>query len=94
MAAAHIPTILTSRNARPLGRGHGRGNHGLNDNEGEDDPEAAGARKDKIVQGTDNDANVSRMSAVEVGYLHDPYAKLFAAAGNQRRFPIINRGLI
>ncbi|MCJ1380940.1 carboxy methyl transferase for protein phosphatase 2A [Xylographa soralifera] len=93
MAAAHIPNLLTSRNARPVGRGRGKGSRGLvNDDEGEEEPGAAKARKDKIVQGTDNDANVSRMSAVEVGYLHDPYAKLFAPVGSQRRFPIINRG--
>jgi len=60
--------------------------------DGEEDPEAATARKDKIVQGTDTDANVSRMSAVTVGYLDDPFAKEFATASTQRRFPIINRG--
>ncbi|MCJ1388857.1 carboxy methyl transferase for protein phosphatase 2A [Xylographa bjoerkii] len=93
MAAAHIPNLLTSRNARPLVRGRGRGDRGLfNNEEVEEDPEAAKGRNDKIVQGTDNDANVSRVSAVEVGYLHDPYARLFATVGSQRRFPIINRG--
>ncbi|MCJ1432298.1 hypothetical protein MMC27_001654 [Xylographa pallens] len=92
MAAAHIPNLLTSRHARPVGRGRGRGSRGHNNDEGKEEPEAARARKDKIVQGTDIDANVSRMSAVEVGYLHDPYAKLFATVGSQRRFPIINRG--
>ncbi|MCJ1398218.1 hypothetical protein MMC11_001415 [Xylographa trunciseda] len=93
MAAAHIPNLLTSYNARPLGRGRGRGGHGnLHSEEREEDLDTTRALKDKIVQGTDNDANVSRMSAVEVGYLHDPYARLFAAVGSQRRFPIINRG--
>ncbi|MCJ1287936.1 carboxy methyl transferase for protein phosphatase 2A [Xylographa opegraphella] len=92
MAAAHIPNLLTSRNARPQGRGRGRNSRELDNDEREEELESSRARKDKIVQGTDNDANVSRMSAVEVGYLHDPYAKLFATVGQQRRFPIINRG--
>lgn len=96
MAAAHIPNLLTSRLPRLPGRGraHGRWGGGLSNEEEEEEenPEITNARKDKIVQGTDVDANVSRMSAVEVGYLHDPYAKLFATPGGQRRFPIINRG--
>lgn len=58
-------------------------------------------RKDDIVRGTDKDASVSRVSAVEVGYLEDPFAKLFlssqrgggVAGGGTRRFPIINRGI-
>ncbi|KAI9870501.1 MAG: hypothetical protein M1830_004150 [Pleopsidium flavum] len=35
--------------------------------------------------------DVSRMSAVDVGYLDDPFAKHFAGEP-RRRFPIINRG--
>lgn len=53
------------------------------------------AANDKIVQGTDNDASVSRLSAVEVGYLEDPFAKAFVPSETDRwirRFPIINRG--
>jgi len=49
--------------------------------------------KDKIVQLTDQDASVSRLSAVEVGYLDDPFARLFLSAGQQKKFPIINRGM-
>jgi [phosphatase 2A protein]-leucine-carboxy methyltransferase len=44
------------------------------------------------VQQTDQDASVSRMSAVDVGYLADAFAQDFAPAGAQRRFPVINRG--
>jgi [phosphatase 2A protein]-leucine-carboxy methyltransferase len=45
------------------------------------------------VQGTDNDASVSRMSAVELGYLDDPYATALTPPGSAtRRLPIINRG--
>lgn len=49
---------------------------------------------DKIVQGTDNDASISRASAVELGYLEDPFANaLTPPAGlGTRRYPIINRG--
>lgn len=46
------------------------------------------------MQGTDNDASVSRLSAVELGYLDDPFARALTAAGpGTRRFPIINRGM-
>lgn len=55
------------------------------------------------MQQTDQDASVSRLSAVELGYLEDPFAELFVNEGQQaqreggrtrRRFPIINRGKI
>lgn len=87
MAAPQIPNLNTFRrgSGRPLGRG--RGFPPLNDKEDQ-------AAKDKIVQQTDQDASVSRLSAVEVGYLDDPFAKLFVAGSAQRRFPIINRGLL
>jgi [phosphatase 2A protein]-leucine-carboxy methyltransferase len=60
---------------------------------GEDNIDAAEdqAAKDRVVQQTDQDASVSRMSAVDVGYLDDPFAKHFAGE-SRRRFPIINRG--
>lgn len=45
------------------------------------------------MQGTDNDASVSRVSAVELGYLDDPYATALTPSGSAtRRLPIINRG--
>ncbi|KAL8737616.1 MAG: hypothetical protein Q9181_001489, partial [Wetmoreana brouardii] len=88
MAAPHIPNLNTLRRgqARPFGRGRGA----LSSLSDEEDR----VSKDKIVQQTDQDASVSRLSAVEVGYLDDPYAKLFVSGPGQRRFPIINRGLI
>ena len=93
MAAPTIPNLLTSRNARSSGRGRGQGRDGIGNDPGNDvDPEVERAAKDKIVQRTDQDASVSRMSAVEVGYLHDEFAKEFVTSGGQRRFPIINRG--
>ena len=53
------------------------------------------AAKDRIVQGTDNDASISRLSAVELGYLDDPFARVLTAsnASLTRRLPIINRGI-
>ncbi|KAK3688400.1 S-adenosyl-L-methionine-dependent methyltransferase [Podospora appendiculata] len=47
---------------------------------------------DVTIQGTDTDAAVSRLSAVEVGYLEDPFARLFVQGPAGRRLPIINRG--
>lgn len=64
------------------GRGHGPG------------APSASAAHDATIQGTDTDAAVSRLSAVQIGYLDDPYAELFAQSGPgaARRLPIINRG--
>lgn len=83
--ASHIPNLNTLRRGRGRGRGIGRteetGLPGLP------------SGKDRIVQGTDNDASVSRLSAVELGYLEDAYAAALTPVGAAtRRFPIINRG--
>lgn len=51
--------------------------------------------KDHIVQQTDVDASGSRLAAVNLGYLIDPYAALLHTGGDNdrpRRFPLINRG--
>ena len=49
--------------------------------------------KDKIIQSTDLDASTSRLSAVEAGYLEDPYAKFMVPGGHaERRLPLMNRG--
>lgn len=50
---------------------------------------------DAVVVGTDNDAAVSRLSAVDLGYLNDTFARCFVRASDgpsPRRLPIINRG--
>lgn len=84
MAAPRIPNLNTLR------RGRGRGRGGLR---GVDDNGTRTTGKDRVVQGTDNDASVSRLSAVELGYLDDPYATALTDPGNAtRRLPIINRG--
>lgn len=85
MAAPQIPKLNTLRRGRGGGLGASRaaGNgHG-----------SRSTGKDRVVQGTDNDASVSRMSAVELGYLDDPYATALTPLGcATRRLPIINRG--
>ena len=97
MAAPQIPNLLTSRNninargAARGGRGRGRGG-GLSNDIQQADPELDQAAKDKIVQQTDQDASVSRLSAVEAGYFNDPFTKLFVVNPGPRKFPIINRG--
>ncbi|KAI1327159.1 leucine carboxyl methyltransferase [Xylariaceae sp. FL0255] len=97
MPAPSIPNLLTLRASRgsagrARGRARGRGRGG-----GGDSPYSASTSSpDAIVQGTDTDAAVSRMSAVDLGYLQDRYAQFFVqrpAVGNPvRRLPIINRG--
>ncbi|TQV98715.1 hypothetical protein V2A60_007577 [Cordyceps javanica] len=88
MPASSIPNLLSLRGARG-GRGGGpRPRRGGG-------PGAAGAHHDSTIQGTDTDAAVSRLSAVDAGYLEDPYAAFFVSRLDgppQRRFPIINRG--
>ncbi|KAL8371886.1 hypothetical protein RB595_001611 [Gaeumannomyces hyphopodioides] len=94
MSASSIPNLLSLRGARggARGRAQRRGGGG-----GGGGPSAArGAGHDATIQGTDTDAAVSRLSAVELGYLQDPFAQYFvqqAGPGpSTRRLPIINRG--
>ncbi|KAK7565458.1 S-adenosyl-L-methionine-dependent methyltransferase [Phyllosticta citricarpa] len=87
MAAPQIPNLNSLRSGRGL-RGRGRGGRnglsGPSDRKNED--------QDSVIQKTDSDASHSRMSAVELGYLEDPFAKAFVTEQVNRRFPIINRG--
>ena len=91
MAAPEIPNLNSLRNVRGAGllRGRGRGQAGLSGANLEEEK----AAKDKIIQQTDQDASVSRLSAVEAGYLDDPYAKFFVSGEVQKRFPMLNRGV-
>ena len=90
MSASQIPNLNALRPGRSGIKGRGRGRGGLGGGGGGDDDERQA--KDRIVQQTDQDASVSRMSAVELGYLEDEFAKDFVQEATQRRFPIINRG--
>ena len=95
MAAPQIPNLL-SLHGRGRGRGRGASRAAAESLQIEENSEALGAKKDLIVQQTDNDASISRVSAVEAGYLDDEFAKELAPpappGSSYRRFPIINRG--
>ena len=79
MAASQdqIPDLLLGR------RGRGRGP--LTDGSVSNPREAA-------VQATDLDATIMRLSAVNMGYLDDPFAGLFAPEDSPRKLPMLNRG--
>lgn len=83
MSASHIPNLNTLRRG---GRGRLRGRGG---------PSTAtnAPSKDRVVQATDTDASVSRLSAVNLGYLDDPFARALTTGAEARRLPIINRGM-
>ena len=113
MAAPQIPNLLDSlRNSKgaKLARGGVGGSRGgastSSSNTSSAHPPAptssADSRRstssaDSVVQQTDDDASGSRLSAVEVGYLEDDFAKAFASPQQQqcapRRQPVINRGV-
>ncbi|OJD26972.1 hypothetical protein ACJ73_01642 [Blastomyces percursus] len=89
MSAPQIPNLNTLRRGAGRGRLRGRGSNEQTTSDAE-----GTAAKDKIIQQTDTDASVSRLSAVELGYLHDPFAQVLANGRGigSRRYPIINRG--
>ena len=101
MSAPSIPNLLSlrasSRGGTGRGRGSGRaGRGGAGVGGGSAPASTPGANHDATIQGTDTDAALSRLSAVELGYLDDPFARLFvqptAPRPSARRLPIINRG--
>lgn len=82
----NLKTLLGQRRGGGLrGRARERGGFGRSDSEIQQ-------ARDDAVKSTDQDAVGSRMSCVELGYLHDPYAKLFATQSTIRRLPLLNRG--
>ncbi|KAK0636856.1 S-adenosyl-L-methionine-dependent methyltransferase [Bombardia bombarda] len=90
MSAPAIPNLLSLRGG--LGRaGGGRGRRGGGPPSASASASAT-AQHDATIQGTDDDAAISRLSAVEIGYLGDPFARLFVPGPVVRRLPIINRG--
>ncbi|APA06206.1 hypothetical protein SS1G_01313 [Sclerotinia sclerotiorum 1980 UF-70] len=87
MSAQQIPNLLSLRGGtRSRGRGQGLRDP-LNPHS-----EVSSNRRDNAIQGTDTDAAVSRLSAVNLGYLEDPFARYFVNGSGTRRLPIINRG--
>lgn len=88
MSASSIPNLLSLRGGTRGGRGRGRGRGGHQ-------PAGSSQGHDAVIQGTDSDAAISRLSAVELGYLEDSFAEYFVRGGSgppTRRLPIINRG--
>jgi len=92
MSASQIPNLLSSLRGGPRSRGvRGRGRG--DPRAGADSASAVQRKKDLDIQTTDTDAAVSRLSAVSLGYLDDPFASYFVNGVGTRRLPIINRGL-
>ncbi|KAF1984330.1 LCM-domain-containing protein [Aulographum hederae CBS 113979] len=89
MSAQQIPNLNTLKGAlRPGGRVRGgRLRDQTTSHEAGEDGEA---RKDKVVQQTDGDASMSRMSAVDLGYLEDPFARPFIQVGTYVRSSAID----
>ncbi|KAK3901944.1 S-adenosyl-L-methionine-dependent methyltransferase [Staphylotrichum tortipilum] len=90
MSAPSIPNLLSLRSGAASGRGRGTGPGGP----ARRGPPGSrpGPTHDATIQATDTDAAVSRLSAVDLGYLDDPFARLFVQGPATRRLPIINRG--
>lgn len=102
--ASHIPDLRTLIRPRGKSRPRGSGLRGRlrgpppvpppDDHDGPvpgappDDP----AMTDEHVRRTDDDAAAMRLSAVQKGYLEDPFASAFARQPPEVRFPIMNRG--
>src|SRR5882757_9258645 len=90
MSGSSIPNLNTLRREGQRGRGRGRGTSSLQAGPGRDPPQV---NQDENVQNTDNDAATSRQSAVDAGYLEDPFSALLICGGPvARRLPLMNRG--
>lgn len=101
MAAPQIPNLLSKR----IGTSNPNRSPRLRGRDRDTDPAAAAAataeapankhthsKHDLAIQATDTDAATSRLSAVDAGYLSDPFASYFVSGPRLRRLPIINRG--
>ncbi|EMC95851.1 hypothetical protein BAUCODRAFT_71209 [Baudoinia panamericana UAMH 10762] len=89
---ASIPNLNTLGGGR---RGHRlRGGRGTTPTHEDATADSVERGRDQVVQQTDHDASSSRMSAVALGYLDDPYARTFFGHDTEipKRYPIINRG--
>ena len=91
MTAPQIPNLLDGLRASRPARGNVHGS--FKSPRARHDPSRPST--DSVIQQTDDDAAGSRLSAVEVGYLEDDFAKAFASPQMQmglRRMPVMNRG--
>lgn len=93
MSASQIPNLLASRGGPRSRGGRGRG-RGTSTNPTDHGAPSTGVqqRRDLAIVSTDTDAAVSRLSAVDLGYMNDPFAPYFVNGTGIRRLPIINRG--
>ncbi|KAK4985824.1 hypothetical protein LTR66_008059 [Elasticomyces elasticus] len=93
MAAPSIPNLNTLRSSRGGLRAR-RGGRAVPVFDVDEDESIVAREKarDKIIQQTDQDASLSRISAVTIGYLEDPFARGFVEGQVTRRYPIIHRG--
>jgi len=80
MSASSIPNLNSLRKGA---RGGARG--GVSGRSSQID-------RDAVIRSTDGDAASSRISAVDAGYLDDPFAKHLSDENWQRRLPLMNRG--
>ncbi|KAJ9601924.1 carboxy methyl transferase for protein phosphatase 2A [Cladophialophora chaetospira] len=91
MSAPLIPNLNSLR--RGGLRGRGRGQAMGSSNGGGPDSHQKKVNHDLIVQQTDHDAATSRQSAVDAGYLEDPFTALLHEGDPvSRRLPLMNRG--
>ena len=89
--AQHLPNLNSLRRFGGKGRNQVRGGRA---NQGNGIHRQTDRTKDKIIQNTDDDAATSRLSAVQAGYLNDPFAEYLTSIDNvTRRLPLMNRGL-
>ena len=102
--APQIPNLFTLR-AGGISRGRGPRRRGgpISRDGPSHDPQRvqstiSQADRDRLIQETDSDANVSRLSAVVTGCLEDDFAGEFGASAPHQspviRQPIINRGML
>ncbi|OAP56554.1 hypothetical protein AYL99_09733 [Fonsecaea erecta] len=91
MSAPSIPNLNSLRRGQ-RGRGRSRADYGTHIAAGQGSSRSQ-LHQDEIVQNTDNDAATSRQSAVDAGYLEDPFSTLLHTGGPvSRRLPLMNRG--
>lgn len=92
MAAPQIPNLLSRPRKGPATQRSSRpGNNQIS--------ASAKPSNDTIIQATDTDAALSRLSAASLSYFEDPFAAAFSPVSHAtsppshvRRMPIINRG--
>ena len=88
MSAAQIPNLNTLRRGALKSRTY------ASNEQATTPPQRRQIDKDAIIRSTDTDAAQSRLSAINAGYLDDPFAALLSSHSEEpaRRLPLMNRG--